>query len=171
MRPAACVSLAMLLAAFPTWAQDMSRQWARCLNEGKAFTADQSIGRSTAIIQAATEVSANMAIAFGSRGSGHASKGQYDRAIQDFDQAIRLKPKFAEAFGRRGIVYLNDHQYDRPSGFRSGHPPEPELQPRLRPLSQGPLRARSPRRGKDPAIMIRIGSGPGRPPPDPEPPR
>jgi len=32
-------------------------------------------------------------------------KHQYDRAIQDFDQTIRLNPNFAEAFYDRGLAY------------------------------------------------------------------
>ncbi len=34
-----------------------------------------------------------MAIAFNSRGNSHAAKDQPDRAIEDYDQAIRLKPE------------------------------------------------------------------------------
>ena len=37
-------------------------------------------------------------------GKFHNDKGQYDRAIQDFDPAIRLDPKDANAFLNRGIA-------------------------------------------------------------------
>ena len=80
----------MLSLASLAGAQDMSQHWARCLNEQEAFTADQSIEGCTAVIQAARDVPAKMAIAFNSRGNSHAAKDQPDRAIQDYDQAIGL---------------------------------------------------------------------------------
>ena len=39
--------------------------------------------------------------------------GQYDRAIQDYDQAIRLNPNWAEAFNNRGRAYSDKGQHDR----------------------------------------------------------
>ena len=33
------------------------------------------------------------------------SLGQYERAIQDFDEAIRLDPQDADAYYNRGVVY------------------------------------------------------------------
>jgi lipoprotein NlpI len=44
--------------------------------------------------------------AFVNRGFVYATKGDYDRAILDFDKAIELKPNFAEAFLNRGIAKL-----------------------------------------------------------------
>jgi len=38
---------------------------------------------------------------------------KYDRAIADFDQAIKLDPKSAIAFANRGWTYLNKREYDR----------------------------------------------------------
>jgi len=40
-------------------------------------------------------------------------KGEYDRALQDFDQAIRLDPNTADAFDGRGNAYSSKGQYDR----------------------------------------------------------
>lgn len=113
MRYRACVVLGILSFASPVGAQDMSQQWAWCLNEAQAFTADQSIGGCTAVIQAARDVPANMAIAFNGRGNGHAAKGQPDRAIADYDQAIRLNPNYAAPHYNRGSVHLNTAQYGR----------------------------------------------------------
>src|SRR5664280_2946637 len=47
------------------------------------------------------------------RGTVYATKGQYDRAIEDFDQAIRLNPQDADVFNNRGIAFKNKGQYDR----------------------------------------------------------
>jgi lipoprotein NlpI len=40
-------------------------------------------------------------------------KGQLDRAIEDFDQAIRLNPNFAEAYVKRSIAHALKGQSDR----------------------------------------------------------
>ena len=46
------------------------------------------------------------------RGAKSAMKGQFDRAIADFDEAIRLNPS-ADAFYNRGNAYAELGQYDR----------------------------------------------------------
>src|SRR5918995_240213 len=107
MRYGVCVVLGMLSFAGPAGAQHMSQHWARCLNEQEAFTADQSIEGCTAVIQAARGVPAKLAIAFNSRGNSHAAKDQPDRAIEDYDQALRLKPNEA--------VLLSDRCYAKAS--------------------------------------------------------
>ena len=119
MRHLACVVLAMVSVARPAWAQDMSQQWLRCLDERNAFPADQRIGGCTAIIQAEREVPANMAIAFNGRGNGHASKGEYDRAIEDYDQAIRLNPRSPKP-PSRAIASRQGPDRPRHRGLRSG---------------------------------------------------
>ena len=55
----------------------------------------------------------NTAVAFNNRGVAYRGKAQYDRAIADFDEAIRLDPKFAFGFIGRGAVYALKAQYDR----------------------------------------------------------
>jgi lipoprotein NlpI len=55
----------------------------------------------------------NTAVAFNNRGMAYQAKAQYDRAIADFDQAIRLDPKFAVAFYNRGLAFGSRAQYDR----------------------------------------------------------
>ena len=53
------------------------------------------------------------AISFTNRGNGFARKGQYDQAIQDYDEALRLKPDYTLAYANRGYAYLIKDQYDR----------------------------------------------------------
>jgi tetratricopeptide (TPR) repeat protein len=47
------------------------------------------------------------------RGNAYANKGDYDRAIADYDQAIRFKPGYATAYYNRGIVYAQKGDIDR----------------------------------------------------------
>jgi tetratricopeptide (TPR) repeat protein len=50
--------------------------------------------------------------AYHNRGVAYADLKDYSRAIQDYDQALRLKPDFADAYTGRGIAYnkLGQHQ-------------------------------------------------------------
>ena len=43
---------------------------------------------------------------YGYRGIAYIKLGQYQRAIEDYNAAIRLKPDYAEAYNSRGIAYL-----------------------------------------------------------------
>jgi tetratricopeptide (TPR) repeat protein len=47
------------------------------------------------------------------RGEAHYAKGDYDGAIADFSEAIRLDPKFAIAFSGRGLAYSAKGDHDR----------------------------------------------------------
>jgi len=48
--------------------------------------------------------------AFYNRGNAYAASGDFDRAIADYDQAIRLNPNMAAAFGNRGHAYQEKKQ-------------------------------------------------------------
>jgi lipoprotein NlpI len=41
------------------------------------------------------------------------NKGENDRAIQDFNEAIRLNPNYAQAYNNRGIAYFDKRENDR----------------------------------------------------------
>ena len=67
----------------------------------------------TAVIKSGHESNKNLAVVFVSRGIAFRKKKQYDLAIKDYDQAIRLNPSDSAAFDDRGIAYKKKKQYDR----------------------------------------------------------
>jgi tetratricopeptide (TPR) repeat protein len=99
-------------------AQDMDRQWNSCVlydEHGKlrsGASPDLTVGACTAIIQSGQETTKGLARAFNNRGIAYRDTREYDRAIQDLDEAIRLDPNYARAFGNRGIAYGRKGQDD-----------------------------------------------------------
>jgi tetratricopeptide (TPR) repeat protein len=49
----------------------------------------------------------------GGRGASYNNKGEYDRAIADLNDAIRLDPNLAFAYTNRGFSYNNKDECDR----------------------------------------------------------
>jgi tetratricopeptide (TPR) repeat protein len=47
------------------------------------------------------------------RGIAYSSKGDHDRAIQDYDRAIELDPKYGIAYDNRGYSYASKGNLDR----------------------------------------------------------
>ena len=90
----------------------IKQQFNWCIAENNP-TPDQKISGCTAVIQAGKLKGKRLAFAFINRGVGYYEKGQYDRAIQDYDQAIKFDPKYALAFNNRCAVYHKKREYDR----------------------------------------------------------
>jgi tetratricopeptide (TPR) repeat protein len=47
------------------------------------------------------------------------TKEEYDKAINSYDEAIRIDPKLAEPYRIRGAAYQNKREYDRARTFRA----------------------------------------------------
>jgi tetratricopeptide (TPR) repeat protein len=56
---------------------------------------------------------ARPAIPFAYRGDAWRSKGEFDRAIADYSEAIRLEPDLATVHASRGNVWMEKGEYDR----------------------------------------------------------
>jgi len=103
---------ALCLAAGTQTAQaDFSQEVRRC-DFGGAHP-DIQIVACTRNIQSGRFTGQNLAIAFMNRGLAYKKKGQWDKAIADFDGAIRLKPDFVFALNNRGNAYYDKGQFDR----------------------------------------------------------
>src|SRR5262245_38197752 len=73
--------------------------WDACKGEDP----DRSIAACTRIIQGRGETAKDSAIAHHERGLSYKSKGDFDRAIADFSEAIRLDPNYARSQARRRL--------------------------------------------------------------------
>jgi tetratricopeptide (TPR) repeat protein len=104
------VCLFIALAAVwsvPAQAQTRAQNWERCTDKNKQFSPDEKIQACTAIIKSGKENKNDLSIAYNNRGIGYDSKGQFDTAIENFDEAIRINPNSALAHYNRGIAYTN----------------------------------------------------------------
>ena len=102
---------AILTGALPCMAeaQSLAQQWAWCRDHDP----DRLIRGCSAIIRAGRETPDNLARAFFNRGRAWSDTGQYDRAIRDFDTAVRLDPDYPDAFNNRALAYLGKGESDR----------------------------------------------------------
>ena len=102
--------LAMLaLGLAQASAQTRDDNWARCTDNNP----DLSIGGCTAIIQSGAEDNEGLARAFHNRGISYEAKHQYEKAIADYTQSLKLRPNVGTVFRDRGDVYLDQRQLDR----------------------------------------------------------
>ncbi|HYZ44283.1 MAG TPA: tetratricopeptide repeat protein [Xanthobacteraceae bacterium] len=107
----ALILIGVVLAGASASAQTaQERAW--CEGED-AVTIDQRIEGCSAVIKAGRERGEKLAEAFNTRGIGYRLKGEYDRAIGDYNQAIRINAKFATAYNNRAIAYDTKGDYDR----------------------------------------------------------
>jgi tetratricopeptide (TPR) repeat protein len=110
-KPLALILTGVVWAGASASAQTaQERAW--CEGED-AVTIDQRIEGCSAVIKAGREKGEKLAEAFNTRGIGYRLKGEYDRAIQDYNQAIRINAKFATAYNNRAIAYDTKGDYDR----------------------------------------------------------
>jgi tetratricopeptide (TPR) repeat protein len=73
----------------------------------------QTIAGCTADIDSGRYDAMNLAVAFKNRGLAYDHMGQFDRAIADYDEAIKRDPVMADAYKSRGDAYYDKRQLDR----------------------------------------------------------
>lgn len=77
----------------------------------EGVTPQQKLDSCTAVIESGAPQ--GLVAAFNNRGNVHLSNRNYDRAIDDYNEAIRLDPKYAIAFNNRGLAYQRKGETDR----------------------------------------------------------
>jgi tetratricopeptide (TPR) repeat protein len=103
-----------LLVLLPTMAvAQTQRQVDWCNNKDSAFSPDLEIRGCTAVIKSGRWSEKDLARAYALRGLAYKHKKDYDRAIADYDESIRLDPKDAFAYYDRGNAYDDKKEYDR----------------------------------------------------------
>src|ERR1700716_3906688 len=107
----AIVLAGALLAGVPALAQT-AQEHRYCEGEDGASVA-QRIDACSAVIKAGRDKGDKLAEAFNNRGVAYRLKGDHERAIADYGQAIRLNARFAAAYNNRGVAYDAKGEYDR----------------------------------------------------------
>jgi Zn-dependent protease len=83
----------------------------RCADAEAA--SDLQIAGCTALIESGRGTPEALATAYYNRGEAYRRRGEQGAAIDDCDQAIRLKPDFAPGFACRGNAYSDQRDFDR----------------------------------------------------------
>jgi tetratricopeptide (TPR) repeat protein len=74
---------------------------------------DIQIDGCTALINSGGQTPQALVMAYNNRGNAYTTRGEYDRAVQDYDQSIKLNSNYARAFNNRGVAYQKKGEYDR----------------------------------------------------------
>ena len=110
LRSVLVIAALSICATGATQAMENNENTMRCK---QGTSPDLIINGCTAVIQSGRETTRNLANAFIDRGAAYEDKGDDDRAMQDFDAAIRLDPNLALAYSNRGTFYRNRGDNDR----------------------------------------------------------
>ena len=108
-RVAIAISLLLGQLVAPAWAQwtDEAQKCAETPDPNIAFEL------CTRAIQSGALSGAGLAVTFNNRGNAYQSKGEYQRAIQDYDEALRIDRDSALAFNNRASAFQHMGNYDR----------------------------------------------------------
>jgi tetratricopeptide (TPR) repeat protein len=107
----ALVAIASIWIATHAVAAALSPEQKACIGDG--FTPEQRIAACTAIINNGKETGDRLSVAYNNRGAAYVDKGEFDRSIPDFDEAIRLSPNDTDAYYNRAGVFIRKAELER----------------------------------------------------------
>jgi tetratricopeptide (TPR) repeat protein len=103
-RAAIAFGLVLTASSATALSPKQAKEW--CSNEGLRVPPDQIIAGCSAIISASKDGTLR-AGAYGNRGNVYLAQGNQDRALADYNDAIRIDPRLPHPHIGRGVVYLN----------------------------------------------------------------
>jgi tetratricopeptide (TPR) repeat protein len=104
---------AAVVVALPAARAQTQQQIDVCVNRDGRSKADERIATCTLAINSGRWTGKDLAWAFMARGNGYRQRGNYDAAIADHSQAIKLNPSDPDGYYNRGIAYGSKKIYDR----------------------------------------------------------
>ena len=107
----AALAILFLAAWTPTAQADFTQEVQRCDFGGGH--PDIRIVACTRNIKSGRFTGRNLAVAFSNRALAYNKKGQWDKAINDYDEAIRLNPEFVTALNNRANAYYKKGHFDQ----------------------------------------------------------
>ena len=114
LRGSTLMILARIVAVVTVWAVFAGVAHAADPAQADCLSADpdRSLAGCTAVLTRSDEAAQDRAVAFYNRGNAYRYRGDTERAIADYSEAIRLKPDYALAFYNRGDAYADRSKYD-----------------------------------------------------------
>jgi tetratricopeptide (TPR) repeat protein len=91
-------------------ADDYDVLFRRCYSNG---TPEQVIVSCSAVIAKGLSNKQDLATAYKNRGNAYDDQGEYERALDDYGQAVAINPLDADAFNIRGTTYAAVGRYER----------------------------------------------------------
>jgi tetratricopeptide (TPR) repeat protein len=91
------------------FAQNYDEFFRKCYENGNP---DQAIAACSAVITKGLADENDLATAFKNRGNAYDDKGQFDGAIEDYNQAVTINPHDADTFNSRGTTHSAMGRYD-----------------------------------------------------------
>jgi tetratricopeptide (TPR) repeat protein len=108
----AAIALTLVFAAAGARAQDLESCY-KAEGAQEAGNYGLAIDYYTRCIDAGGLAAEDLAITYSNRGVAQYHKGDYDRAIRDFDAALALNPEDAETYYSRGLAYRHKGDYEQ----------------------------------------------------------
>ncbi len=103
------VLIAVLIIATPVMLAGPAAadDWDTCYKQ----SGDVAFSACSRAIESESYQASDVAILYNNRGIEYWRKDDNDRAIQDYDQAIKFNPQYAKAFNNRGTAYYDKKDY------------------------------------------------------------